>query len=500
MESPLEEDNINNKYIILEEKGHGSSAYVYLVEDKKDKKLYAAKVFELNPSLFDDEIKILKKVASLYNPFIIKLIESGEGPVKVPSKPKTDRKYVILEYASKGILFNYISCPEKGFSERHAKLIFHKILKGVKAIHNAGICHRDIKMENIVLDDKFDPKICDFGFGSDIKGKDGSGKLNEFWGSQHYRAPEIIFRKRYEGVKADIFSLGVVLLILLTNAFGFEDAKGYDKYYNLIIKKKSIIFWDSLIKYYEKSEEIKNSLLHLSEDLKSLYIKMVSYNPDLRPSINDILDDPWMKEVTSLDDKEYSELEKEVYEEFKKREKDVINNNETINTNNNNNNNKICSGNDKGISNDEFEYFDLSLTPKYIQKSRLIMNNYIKINGNLRPSEFMNSLANKIVEKFEGNAKIKESKKNLKFNVVFEEPLEDEVELDEELKKEIEKLSLESTEELEEAIPQKNCVIQIKLFQCINGGYLVRFMKKEGEIEEYHKYFQSIKSIVKEIL
>ena len=500
MESPLEEDNINNKYIILEEKGHGSSAYVYLVEDKKDKKLYAAKVFELGPSFFIKEIEILKKVSSLYNPFIIKLIEYGEGPVKAPSKPKKDRKYAILEYASKGILSDYIYCPEKGFSERHVKLIFHKILKGVKAIHNAGICHRDIKLENIVLDDKFDPKICDFGLGSEIKGKDGSGKLDEFCGSQHYKAPEIILRKRYEGVKADIFSLGVVLLSLVTNAFGFGEATVYNKFYSLIIKKKSIILWDSIIKYFDKKSEIKNSFLILTEELKNLYIKMVSYNPNLRPSIDDILDDPWMKEVTSLDDKEYSELEKEVYEEFKKREKDVINNNETINIHNNNNNNKICSGNDKGISDDEFEYFDLSLTPKYIQKSRLIMNNYIKINGNLRPSEFMNSLANKIVEKFEGNAKIKESKKNLKFNVVFEEPLEDEVELDEELKKEIEKLSLESTEELEEVIPQKNCVIQIKLFQCINGGYLVRFMKKEGEIEEYHKYFQSIKAIIKEIL
>ena len=147
-------------------------------------------------------------------------------------------------------------------------------------------------------------------------------------------------------------------------------------------------------------------------------------------------------------------------------------------------------------------YFDLSLTPKYIEKSKLIMNNFIKINGNLRPCVFMNSLANKIVKKFEDIAKIKESKNALKFNVIFEEPLEDEdeEELDEDLKKELEKISLESTEELEEAIPQKNCVIQIKLFQNANGGYLIRFVRKEGEIEEYHKYFQSIKSIVKEIL
>ena len=502
MESSPEDDNINNKYIILEGKGYGTTAYVYLVEDKKDKKLYAAKVFEFISSFFEKEIEIMKKVSSLYNPFIINLIEYGEGPVKAPSKPKINRKYEILEYASKGILFDYISCPEKGFSERHAKLIFHKILKGVQAFHKAGICHRDIKMENILVDDKYDPKICDFGFGSEIKGNDGSGKLTEFYGSEHYMAPEIIYKRSYEGVKVDIFSLGVVLFSLVNNIFGFEEARCTNKYYKFIVKKKDNLFWEKVIEYYSnKSEEVKNSLLQLTKEFKELYVKMISYNPDLRPSIDDILKDPWMKEVTSLNDKEYNELEKEVYKEFQKREVDVFKNNETINTQNNDGI-KICNGNDKGISDDkdEVEYFDLILTPKYIQKSSLIMNNFIKINGNLRPSVFMNSLANKIVKELENVEKIEQSMKNLKFNVIFEEPLEDEEEIDEELKKEMEKISLENTEELKEAIPPKNCVIQIKLFQCINGGYLIRFMKKKGEIEEYHKYFKSIKSIVKEIL
>ena len=145
-------------------------------------------------------------------------------------------------------------------------------------------------------------------------------------------------------------------------------------------------------------------------------------------------------------------------------------------------------------------YFDLSLTPKYIQKTELNMHNYIKINGNLSPCEFMNSLANNIAKNFEDNVKIEESKKSLKFKVIFEETLEDEEELDEELKKELDKLSLENTDKLEEVISQKDCVIQITLFQSLNGGYLVRFVKKEGEIEDYYKYLDSIKSIIKKIL
>ena len=143
-------------------------------------------------------------------------------------------------------------------------------------------------------------------------------------------------------------------------------------------------------------------------------------------------------------------------------------------------------------------YFDLSLTPKYIQKTKLNMNIFIKINGNLRPCEFMNSLANNIAKNFEDKAKIEESKKSLEFNVIFEETLEDEE--DEELEKELDKLSLENPYESEEVISQKNCVIQIAIFQSLNGGYLLRFMKKEGEIEDYYKNLESIKSIIKAIL
>ena len=140
MENLPEEDNINNKYLFLgDDKGKGATAKVYLVEDKKDKKQYAAKVLNNVTSSFRKEIEILKKVLALNNPYIINLIDYGEGPVKSPSKPKRNRQYIILEYASKGILYDYIYYPKKGFSERHAKLIFHKILIGVQAIHNAGI-------------------------------------------------------------------------------------------------------------------------------------------------------------------------------------------------------------------------------------------------------------------------------------------------------------------------------------------------------------------------
>ena len=405
--------------------------------------------------------------------------------MKEGSKPESNKQYMVLEYASKGELFDYIYCSGSGLSEKHSKLIFHKILKGVQSIHNAGICHRDLKMQNILVDDKFNPKLCDFGFGAKISGEDGSGQLKDYLGTQNYAAPQIFLHKPYDGVKVDIFSLGVVLLNLVTCKIGFLQATRLDKYYRCIMAKKYNKYWDL----------VTGQIGNISEDLKDLYIKMVAFSPEERPTIDEIYNHPWMKEVTSLDEKHYKELECEVFEEMKKREINVLNNNETVTAESSS---EISSGNDRALGNDEIEYFDLSLTPKFIQKTGLNMKNYIKINGDLKPAEFMNTLANKIVKDFGDNAKIKECKNGLKFNVVFEDEIVDEEEADEELEKELEKLGLEDVDE--EGLAKKDCVIQIKLFQSLNGGYLVRFVRKGGEIEEYHKNLDSIISIVKKVI
>ena len=484
MESLPEENSIDNKYIILERKGIGATANVYLVEDKNDKAKYAVKVLKEVTPYFEREIEILQKVSILKNPYIINLIHYGEGPVKKSSKPETNHQYMVLDYASKGELFDYIYCSEKGLDEKHAKLIFHKILKGLQAIHNSGICHRDLKMQNILVDDNFNPKICDFGFGAKIMGEDGSGRLNEFIGTPNYAAPEIYLHRPYDGVKVDIFSMGVVLLNLVTCRMGFVQATRLDKYYRCIMAKKYNMYWNL----------VSGIIGNVSEDLKNLYIKMVTFTPEQRPSIDDIFQDPWMKEVTSLDEKGYHELEHEVFEDFKQREIAVLNNNESIEAHDSS---VSDLGNDRALGDDEAEYFNLSLTPKYIQKTGLNMQNYMKINGDLKPGAFMNALANKIVKDFQDNAKIEVCQNGLKFNVIFEDELVDEEEPDEELEKELEKLGLEDVDE--ETITKKDCVIQIKLFQSLNGGYVVRFVRKGGEIEEYYKKLDNIKSIVKKV-
>lgn len=493
MESNTDEESstINDKYKVLEMKGKGASATVYLSEEKTTGKQYAIKVLkDITPS-FQNEIEMLKKVSILQNPYLVNLIEFGEGPVKIGSKPTTNNQYLVLEYASKGELFDYIYCSQNGLKERYAKLIFYKILKGVKALHDAGICHRDLKMQNILVDEEFNPKICDFGFASDIKGTDGTGFLKEFLGTLNYAAPEIFLNRPYKGIKADVFSLGVVLLNLVTCKIGFIQAIRKDKYYKNIMLRRYEKYWDS----------VRSQIGDISPELKQLYIKMVTFNPEERPNIDDILNnDAWMQEIKNLSEDEYKALEKEVYLDFQKREIKVKESNLNLQSNSKD---EISSSGNRGLEENDKVYFDdLDINPKLCLRTGLNMNKFIKINGSLNPCHFMNKLASTINSEFGDKITIDANKQKLKFNVTFEIPVEEEAEENEEdnkLEEELDKLCGENNEECEE-IERKESVIQIKLFESMNGGYLVRFLRKGGEIEDYHQNLDKIIEIIKKVV
>ncbi len=297
---------INDKYEIIDQKGNGSSGTVFLAENKNNKNKYAIKIFKNKESDFKNEISILEKISAINCPYIINLIEYGEGLVKINSKEES-KQYIVLDYASKGELFDYIYSSQKGLNEKYAKLIFGKILRGVQTLHKSGICHRDLKMQNILLDDSFNPKICDFGFATDISGEDGSGKLNKFLGTVNYAAPEIFLRLPYDGIKVDIFSLGVILFNLVTKKLGFIRAYKNDPYYIYIMRKNYKTYW----------EKISKEIGEISDELKDLFLKMVSFNPEERPNIDEILNHSWMKETEDLNKDEYKIVENEVFKEFK---------------------------------------------------------------------------------------------------------------------------------------------------------------------------------------
>lgn len=95
-------------------------------------------------------------------------------------------------------------------------------------MHSKNICHRDIKLENILLDDSNAvPKLIDFGFSTCFSLEK---KVKMFCGTPSYMAPEIVTRVEYRGDKADVWALGVVLFTLLQGYFPFKGANDTDLY------------------------------------------------------------------------------------------------------------------------------------------------------------------------------------------------------------------------------------------------------------------------------
>ena len=293
---------INEKYVILQELGDGAFSNVYKVINKETNEIYAIKVinhYKKNEREINEELKRLN------SPYIVKFYGFSQGDIILSDETEKEFKcYFVFELSDKGELKKYINLGRNGFNEECCKMIFYEILKAFQVIHNKNICHGDIKAENILLNtDKYEIKICDFGLSSETY-----DMLEERSGTKQYMAPEIIMNKKYDGKKADIFSLGALLFYLRTAQFLFEQAKisngvnpktSYD-----YIKEKSGKIWEI---------SNVNALEGISEEFKELVLKMVAFNPKERPSIDEILKDKWFDDINNL-------RKEELIKEFKHRE------------------------------------------------------------------------------------------------------------------------------------------------------------------------------------
>ena len=123
-----------------------------------------------------------------------------------------------------------------------------------------------------------------------IEEVDDSGYLNEFLGTNHYASPEILRQIPYNGIKSDIFSLGVMLFCLIFRSFPFSSATKSNSLYKLIFRKKYKEYWEEIGKKIGI-----NKVESVSEECKILIFKMLAYNPNERPSIDEIYRDEWMK-------------------------------------------------------------------------------------------------------------------------------------------------------------------------------------------------------------
>jgi len=142
-----------------------------------------------------------------------------------------DNYFIVMEYCSKGELFNYIVNKQR-LNENEASFFFYQLINGLEYIHSIGISHRDIKPENLLLTYNHILKIIDFGLSNYYK-ENISKYLQTPCGSPCYSSPEMVSGKAYDGFKVDIWSCGIVLFAMLCGYLPFDD-KSDDK---IIFKK-----------------------------------------------------------------------------------------------------------------------------------------------------------------------------------------------------------------------------------------------------------------------
>ena len=367
--------------------------------------------------------------------------------------------------------------------------MFYRIFLGIKTCHDHKICNRDIKLENILLDENFNPKICDFGF-AEIDKKEVRGKI----GTQKYMAPEVYLQrnKDYDGYMVDIFNLGVALLIFVTGNISFDASIANDNT-RLIYKNKKNQFWDTL---KAKGEGI-------SETFKDLFFSMLSKDPKKRPDINKVLNHPWFENVRkTLNNKEQLKiLEDKLKKELSER-KNAIKEGNRLET--------LIKGEDfnslvdlnRGVES-YFCLFDLNLKPEYIDVNTL-EKNFIKIEGDINPARFMSELYYYIENEFEDcNPKDINNENVPKFYVEFENEIEKKLQeyLEEEKSNNIESNEGEEKDEAydveDDFIESQKLEIKIKMYKTYEEDYLIKFTKKSGELYDFYDKLKKIFSFIR---
>uniref|UniRef100_A0A1L8DKU6 Protein kinase domain-containing protein n=1 Tax=Nyssomyia neivai TaxID=330878 RepID=A0A1L8DKU6_9DIPT len=204
---------LRQRFDIIKKLGQGTYGKVQLGINKETSQEVAIKTIKkCKIETEADLIRIRREVqimSSVQHPNIIHIYEVFENREKM---------VLVMEFAAGGELYDYLS-ERKVLSEEEARRVFRQIATAVYYCHKHKICHRDLKLENILLDENGNAKIADFGLSNVF---DEQRLLATFCGSPLYASPEIVKGTPYQGPEVDCWSLGVLLYTLVYGAMPFD--------------------------------------------------------------------------------------------------------------------------------------------------------------------------------------------------------------------------------------------------------------------------------------
>eukprot|EP00252_Welwitschia_mirabilis_P002990 TRINITY_DN13005_c0_g1_i1.p1 TRINITY_DN13005_c0_g1~~TRINITY_DN13005_c0_g1_i1.p1 ORF type:complete len:450 (+),score=43.46 TRINITY_DN13005_c0_g1_i1:658-2007(+) len=262
------------KYELGKLLGQGTFAKVYHAKNVKTCESVAIKVMDKAKIMKVGMMEQIKREISVMrlvkHPNIVQLYEVMASKSKI---------YFVMEFVRGGELFNKVA---KGrLREDAARKYFQQLISAVDFCHSRGVYHRDLKPENLLLDEQGNLKVSDFGLSALPEQFKQDGLLHTTCGTPAYVAPEIIAKKGYDGAKADIWSCGVILFVLMAGYLPFQDA-------NLMAMYRKIYRGEFKCPSWFPSSVVK------------LLCRLLDPNPKTRISVPRLMENPWFRKNFKL--------------------------------------------------------------------------------------------------------------------------------------------------------------------------------------------------------
>ncbi|XP_006663738.1 CBL-interacting protein kinase 15 [Oryza brachyantha] len=183
--------------------------------------------------------------------------------------------YFVMEYVKGGELFQKVEKRGK-LTEAVAHKYFQQLIAAMDYCHSRGVYHRDLKLENLLLDENENLKVSDFGLSALAESKRQDGLLHTTCGTPAYVAPEVISKMGYDGAKSDIWSCGVILFVLVAGYLPFQGPNLMEMYHKIQHGQFRCPGW-------------------FSRKLQKLLYKIMDPNPSTRISIQKIKESTWFR-------------------------------------------------------------------------------------------------------------------------------------------------------------------------------------------------------------
>ena len=230
-------------------------------------------------------------LSSLDHPNVIKVLGHGTGP-----STSSHLYFIFMERACGGELLRQV-VSANAFPEVVARGFMRQLLAGVEYLHAQGVAHRDLKLENTLLNEVGGSKvkIIDFGFAhvypkTATGAVDRSTPLVDMCGSPSYCAPEVRTGQGYDGFRADVWSLGVCFFAMLSGFFPLEESCANDPRFAALLAAQcqGQTTTHTVYGWY------KQSYAHLSAAAVELIDGMLTMNPAQRLELPDVLRHRWL--------------------------------------------------------------------------------------------------------------------------------------------------------------------------------------------------------------